>query len=1156
MIMKKSITSLLSLVFLSISMVSLAAPWDGSASVPVNDGTTYTISTPEQLAWVAQQSRTNNFAGKTIRLTADLDLGGAQATPQSWEPIGSAAMPFMGELDGASHVLYNFYILSSQLPQGAGLVAETGADAEVHHLAIAQGQIMTDGSSNVGCLVGLNRGAVHHCFNMAQIIAHNGDHVGGLVGANYGSISYAYNTGIITDARTHVGGLVGYNHPSATLNNCYNAGYCKGSDHVGALFGTNLAPVANLTNLKFDQQLTRMYATGDGSNDTIMTNNNLYAVAVSRYSIFDGQSPYFRDAQWYSHARGWYAQLACFKDHPASELSIRTIWLDGENLPIERAEGVGAPKEEYKIRDPFWLDVMPNTFDACQWHSPNQEIIEIASPTAREAKVHRPCGNQEVILTVSCGDFVKQIYTNVKGYDPFDAGKLDGDVSACWNQEDVKLRTSNTGGKEATGGKDDEQYVHTDYEPCYQYMIIRDTVITDAYHHKTYVPIDTFFMPHPTYWEWAMPTDVPGEYSFRRYVHDYQCQTEWMPSKVPVGSNDGRVDLHVRQKFDPGELVEKPDTLYGALPKTIHIASARDASGGGGAFSYTWSLTRKEWIPATEEWRFVQDDTRNPLYVSGALINTPSFDYTFTKPGEYSFTRWASESSCEATPQESWRPHVVVVYAAIDAGKIDSYERALCDPLCTDTIHELDTVSGGNGRYTYRWLCNGVPVPDSDTTELMLENYPMTTGQTYVFTRQAKDNSGLMDWVSSAGAVTIEIYEAYSAGAITPVDEQLCSDALAVSEIPMHLTEQTAPHGEEGSSFRYAWLLFRGGADTLLLDTIRHDAPTLDTTITLSAYGVTLPATLFVQRIVKNTLCEADWKTSANTAMWRFGRSESKQVEVKVCESEIPYSYLYTYADGHTQSFSFSESGQTYTVDDETTEGCPLTVTLTAHVTPQPSVEVRPIGTFCESADTLAVYYDLLGGEPDHWDLTFSDGARAAGFADSLHVPLSGEGVIRIPVPDTLRYGEYALTLTFYADASNSDDCRSTAPQTLSFALAMDGFVHRKDNDVVFVDNSGKHSDDGLTFVAYQWYKNGEPMEGQTGQFYYEYLGLNGFYYVVMTGADGRQYRSCEYEYRPTQDIVHSTNTLRPAQKILRNGQLLLLVGKKMYNALGQEVAL
>ena len=44
-------------------------------------------------------------------------------------------------------------------------------------------------------------------------------------------------------------------------------------------------------------------------------------------------------------------------------------------------------------------------------------------------------------------------------------------------------------------------------------------------------------------------------------------------------------------------------------------------------------------------------------------------------------------------------------------------------------------------------------------------------------------------------------------------------------------------------------------------------------------------------------------------------------------------------------------------------------------------------------------------------------------------------------------------------------------------------------------------------------------MENATEQFYYEYLGLNGYYQVEMTGDDGIVYRSCVYEMRPTEGL-------------------------------------
>ena len=496
-----------------------ATPWNGSTVAPTLSGSTYTIATAEELAWIAVQSQTEDFAGKTIRLTADLDLGGALETPAKWSPIGSTAMPFRGEIDGNNHVIYNLYIFSSSI-NSAGLIAETAAEANIHNLGLAQGKIMTDASNNIGSIVGVHRGTIQECFNMVQIVAQKGDNIGGLVGTNYGSIRYAYNTGIITDGNNHVGGLVGYNHASAVIDNCYNVGYCKGSDHVGALFGKNDAPEERLTKVVFDQQLTRMYATGYGANDPILTDNTKYAIENS--DIFRRHTSPFYENPAVKWGDGYHPQLLCFKNHPASWLSTFAIGLDAENRPIERAEGVGAPKEGNEPRKTIWIQTLKNNLGVGQWYSPSPEVILIEDPSGDKAQVFRPCGNQEVILTQTYGEFVKQVYTIVKGYEVFDAGVVTGETWACWNAEDVKFKNYNSGGKEASGGKDDEQ---KNPVLSYQYMIIRDTVIDRA--NDVYEPLDTFYLTQEAYKDWLMPTDVPGDYAFRRYVKDYKCKTEW-----------------------------------------------------------------------------------------------------------------------------------------------------------------------------------------------------------------------------------------------------------------------------------------------------------------------------------------------------------------------------------------------------------------------------------------------------------------------------------------------------------------------------------------------------------------------------------------------------------------------------------------------------
>ena len=1128
------------ILFALCTRMLCAAPWNGSTTVPANDGTTYTVTTAEELAWIAVQSQTNDFAGKVIVLANDLDLGGTLDTPPSWQPIGNETKPFQGQLDGANHVLYNLYIMSSLFPKGAGLFAETGANAVIHHLGIAQGQIMTDATNNVGCFVGIHRGTIHHCFNMAQIIAHNGDRIGGLVGANYGTINYAYNTGIITDARDFVGGLVGYNYASARLNECCNTGYCIGASSVGALFGKNEAVEAQVLKTYFDQQMTRMFATGDEGKDELLDNTKH---AVEKTTTFTSEdNPFNGLAEWEVMRDSYYRypRLRCFGDHEASMVSTDLIILDAENLPKERAEGVGTPKEGNKPRKEFQLVGVPSA----EWVSPSEDVIKIMDNG--KAEVHRPCSNQPVVLTVTEGTSTKQIYIIVKGYDNFDPGIVDGSASICWGQADVRFISANRG-KEPTGGKDDEQD-NPDY--CYQYMIIRDTVTGHdaAGNPISFEPIDTFYLSQELYKNWCLPTDIPGEYSFRRYVHDTQCKTMWTASKNKDNTTVGRLSLIVRSKFEPGELYEKPDTLYGELPQILTIKSKVDASGGDGNFHYLWQLEYSKWNAQSGSWVPDPQGSQNPVFINGVVVSTPSIEnYVFANPGKYTFSRRVSEESCGGTPQEAKNPHSVYVFGPINAGKIESFEHAFCTPVCTDTIHELDSVSGGDGKYTFRWLCNNNPIADSDTREFLLEYFPMSLGNTYVFQRQVKD--GLTGWQTSEGAVTIIIYREYDAGAIRTIDEHTCTET-AIDEIDMDISEQRAADGDKGSEFAYCWLLFRGGKDTVLVDTIHHNEPTLTTTVKLSDYNLKAPVTVFVKRAVKNIVCETDWKHSDNSAAWYLGLDIEKTIPVKVCE--LPYTYTYTYTDGHTMTYRFTSINETTVMHDKTEYGCPMEVTLRCELMAFPIVDVAPVGSLCETADSLAISYTVRQGTPDHFDLTFSKKAQEVGFKDTLNGLMPASHVITLPLPRPLPFEVYSFSIAFFSENTISNECKRSETYTQTFTIGIDGFVHRKDNEVIFVDNSGKHSEEGITFQTYQWYRNGEILKGETGQFYYEYNGLNGFYQAVMTGEDGQIYHSCIYEFRPMTPVENISDGKR-GKKVLRDGRLLIIVGDKTYNILGQE---
>ncbi len=676
------------------SFAAISAPWGGSVKAPEINGLIYTISSAEELAWIAQQSQTTDFAGYTVRLEADLDLGGTQEQPPSWEPIGCAAHPFGGELDGNNHVIYNLYILNS-FPTAAGLIAETGTEAVVHNIALAQGQIMTDMTSNVGSLVGIHRGRIDHCFNMAQIIAHNGDNVGGLVGTNYGTIEYAYNCGIITDANNHVGGLVGINKSTAVLRECYNSGYCKGSDHVGALFGSNEAPAANLNVVWYDQQVTRNYATGYGTTDAL--DSKLYAIEKTA-SFLSAGSPFAGTAEWDVVRDGEYRypRLVCFADHEASLLSTDAILLDAQNLPVERAEGVGAPMEGNRPRSPFSLV----SSSAAVWSSSSEEVIRI---NGNRGETVRPCGNQEVILSVAEGASVKQIYTIVKGYEKFDAGQMGGSYTACWREPDVLLSYANREGKAPLGGKDDEQ----DSERCYRYMLIRDTVVMDEHGQPvSHTPMDTLYLSHRAYEAWVTPTDVPGNYAFRRYVHDYQCTTDWTESP-------GRSYLTVLNAFAPGSLYEKPDTVRG-VPCTLTVESEQDATGGSGEYSYLWKVEYSSWDSTTGAWVPQPSQTKNPLYIDGVLADSSTCVFPCTAAGRYTFTRRVTDAQCSTTPLTSRNEHVVVVNNLPEACRDTDL---LVISVCQAALPYSDIYHCHDGRvFSYTFAADGDQILVHDTT--------------------------------------------------------------------------------------------------------------------------------------------------------------------------------------------------------------------------------------------------------------------------------------------------------------------------------------------------------------------------------------------------------------------------------------------------------
>ncbi|MEE0776145.1 MAG: immunoglobulin-like domain-containing protein, partial [Bacillota bacterium] len=268
-----------------------AAPtaWDGTVDTSWydKDQTSFEIDTPEKLAGLAaivngsaEGLSQDNFAGKTVKLTADLDLGGVEKdgawSGQKWTPIGSGySSPFNGTFLGEGHDIANLYV-ELTVPN-AGLFGYLEENAKISSTNIVSGKVLTTSSYAAG-IAGTLKGVVLNCHNSADITSNteaggiagsasyatavifncsndgtiltttetSNAKAGGIAGAFDGKMINCYNSGIIditkhTAGTTYAGGIVGAGLPqTASLINVYNVGNVltkDGLNYVGAICG-------------------------------------------------------------------------------------------------------------------------------------------------------------------------------------------------------------------------------------------------------------------------------------------------------------------------------------------------------------------------------------------------------------------------------------------------------------------------------------------------------------------------------------------------------------------------------------------------------------------------------------------------------------------------------------------------------------------------------------------------------------------------------------------------------------------------------------------------------------------------------------------------------------------------------------------------------
>ena len=211
------------------------AVWDGSSEEPdtdPDDANTYHITTPAELAWVAEQvnSRTEYFEGKTILLMNDIDLSGSY-----WTPVGNVndypTVTFKGTFDGKEHIISNLTASDdAAVYAAAGLFGSiTGTVKNVtlknvnirstHYAGAVVGFSSTNGATIENCHV--DGGTITTVPEYTGSAYDNGDKAGGIIGYYVTSdkVTNCSAKNLTITAYRDLGGIVGCG-PQSGMTDC------------------------------------------------------------------------------------------------------------------------------------------------------------------------------------------------------------------------------------------------------------------------------------------------------------------------------------------------------------------------------------------------------------------------------------------------------------------------------------------------------------------------------------------------------------------------------------------------------------------------------------------------------------------------------------------------------------------------------------------------------------------------------------------------------------------------------------------------------------------------------------------------------------------------------------------------------------------------
>jgi len=110
------------------------------------------------------------------------------------------------------------------------------------------------------------------------------------------------------------------------------------------------------------------------------------------------------------------------------------------------------------------------------------------------------------------------------------------------------------------------------------------------------------------------------------------------------------------------------------------------------------------------------------------------------------------------------------------------------------------------------------------------------------------------------------------------------------------------------------------------------------------------------------------------------------------------------------------------------------------------------------------------------------------------------------------------------AHLKGNNEFNEATSVTKDVTQKINGLVKKKFDDTLVFDNSSNN------YIKWQWYKNGQKINGATGQFYNDPDKLNGNYYAEVTTTNGLVFETCPVQFGSNRAMLGIKSTPNPAK--------------------------